>query len=359
MPQLQKKDTTTPAAKSSAGKPSAAAAPSAAGAAPKLVEQVARANYKEGAALVAPANANGYVAGKEAAKPKMPKVASVDPSKEMLAGAKKTDLGHGGYTQTWAGGSAENELKPTVVREREKDGKAGKAKLDVVSGTATAGVGARVGIGGEVEKSGRYGKAAAKGDIHLGAEAGADAKYKVGSDGVELSGNAAAKAGVEASGSASLESAKVLGQTAGIAGKAKGFAGARVGAGGKVAITKEFVGAKGQIGGFAGAEASGELAGHIGPVAGKVTAAAQAGIGASLDGEISYDHGKLKLSGHAAVALGVGASLGASVEIDIGTALKMGGAIAVAAARAASHSVSQVAATLGSAWGSVAHWFGL
>ena len=304
MPQLQKKETTTPAAKSSASKPSAAAAPaaapSAAGAAPKLVEQVARANYKDGAALVAPANANGYVAGKEAAKPKMPKVASVDPSKEMLAGAKKTDLGHGGYTQTWAGGSTENELKPTVVREREKDGKPGKAKLDVASGTATAGVGARVGIGGEIEKSGRYGKAAAKGDVHLGAEAGADAKYKVGSDGLELSGNAAAKAGVEASGSASLESAKVLGQTAGVAGKAKGFAGARVGAGGKVAITKEFVGAKGQIGGFAGAEASGELAGHIGPVAGKVTAAAQAGIGASLDGEISYDHGKLKLTGHAA-----------------------------------------------------------
>ena len=99
--------------------------------------------------------------------------------------------------------------------------------------------------------------------------------------------------------------------------------------------------------------------GHVGPVAGKVTAAAQAGIGASLDGEISYDHGKLTLSAHAAVALGVGTSLGGSVELDIGDALKMGGAIAAAAARASAAHVAQVAATLGSGWAAVAHWFGL
>ena len=197
----------------------------------------------------------------------------------------------------------------------------------------------------------------AKGDVHAGAEAGANAKYKVSSDGAEVSGNAAAKAGISASGSAELESAKVLGQTAGVGAKANGFAGARVGAGGKVAITREFVGAKGQIGGFAGAEASGELHGHVGPVGGKVTASGQAGIGASLDGEISYDHGKLKLSGRAALALGLGGSVGASVELDIGAALKMGGAVAAAAVRASSHAVTQVAATLGSAWDSVSHWF--
>ncbi len=353
MPQLQKKDSQTPASAPSSGAAQAPAAPGA------LAEQLARANYKEGAALVQPANAAGYAAGKEAAKPKPPKVASVDPTKEMLAAAPKNDLGHGAYTQTWAGGSAENELKPKLVREREKDGKIGKIKGELASGAATAGVGARVGIGGEAATKGKYGSAAIAGDIHAGAEAGANAKYKIGSDGAEVSGNASAKAGVEASGSADATSAAVLGQTAGIGGKAKGFAGARVGAGGKVAITKEFVGAKGQVGGFAGAEASGELHGHVGPVAGKVTAAAQAGIGASLDGEISYDHGKLKLSAKAAVALGVGASLGGSVELDIGAALSMGGAIAVAAARASAHHVEQVAAVLGSGWMTVSHWFGL
>jgi hypothetical protein len=370
MPQQLKKEAPV-AAKSSSGRAATPASPSkTGGGTPALVGQVQRANYTEGAALVAPGNAQGYVAGKEAARPaaaakpkqeaaaKPSKVVSVDPSKEMLANAHKKELGHGGYTQTWAGASAENEPKPKIVRER-KDGKTGEPELELASGTATAGVGARVGIGGKAEKQGKYGKASILGDVHAGAEAGANAKYKIGSSGAELSANAAAKAGVEVSGAAEVETAKVFGQTAGVGAKGKGFAGARVGAGGKVAITKEFVGAKGQIGGFAGAEASGELAAHVGPVGGKVTAAAQAGIGASLDGEISYDHGKLKLSGRAAVALGVGLSLGTSVEIDIGAALKMGGAIAAAAARASAHSVSQVAATLGSAWGSVAHWFGL
>ena len=365
MPQLQKKETAADAAASSSRSRRPASAPPASGApaaGTALVGQVQRANYAEGAALVAPANAAGYVAGKASAKPSpQPKpshIASVDPSKEMLADARKTDLGHGGYTQTWAGASAENEAKPKLVRER-KDGKTGEPELESASGTATAGAGARVGVGGSAEKRGRYDKASIQGDVHAGAEAGANAKYKIGSSGAELSANAAAQAGVEASGSADLESAKVLGQTAGIGAKAKGFAGARVGAGGKIAITKDFVGAKGHVGGFAGAEVSGELHGHVGPLGGKVTASAQAGIGASLDGEISYDHGKIRLSSRAALALGVGGSAGASVELDIGAALLMGGAIAAAAARAAAHHVDDVATVLGSGWGAVAHWFGL
>ncbi len=353
MPLLQKKDTPTATATGRTDAPAPAM-----GAAP-LVEQVQRANYKDGAALLQPANANGYAGAKLAAKPKLAKVAGVEPSKEMLAHANKADLGHGAYAQTWAGGSAENEFKPKLVREREKDGTIGKTKAEIASGSATAGLGARVGMGGEAKAKGKLGEAAIAGDIHAGAEAAAKGKYKIGSDGAEVSGHAAAQTGIAASGSADATSAAVFGQTAGIGAKARGFAGARIGAGGKVAITKEFVGAKGQIGGFAGAEASGEVHGHVGPVAGKVTAAAQAGIGASLDGEISYNHGKLTLSAHAAVALGVGTSLGGSVELDIGDALKMGGAIAAAAARASAAHVAQVAATLGSGWAAVAHWFGL
>ncbi len=357
MPQQKKKESSAPAVQPAAKAASASAAKAAAPAA--LVGQVARANYREGAALVAPANAPGYAAGKEAAKPKLPKVAAVAPSKEMLEHGTKTEQGHGTYTQTWAGGSTETEFKPKVAREKGESPEAAKPQLELLSGTATVGAGKRVGIGGEAKASGKYGEASIAGDIHAGVEAGANAKYKVGSDGVEASGNAAALSGIDASASGELATAKFLDQNLGIGAKGNAFAGARVGAGGQVGITKEFVGAKGQVGGFVGVEAGGEVHGNVGPIGAKAGASVQAGLGGSLDGEISYSHGKLKLSGKAAVALGVGASLTTSVELDIGTALHMGGKVAAAAARAADHSVDSVAASLGNAWGSVSHWFGL
>ena len=375
MAQLQDKTSATPT--------STPAAPATSGGTPAATpaavrEKVARSNYKDGAALLQPDNAPGYNGGKDAVAPagkegpnryamtggvsagdgkygnwrgtgvglgttekdegkdgkgpknariSAPKVADVGPSKEILKEGEKKELGGGKYVQKWAGTSAENEVKPSI--SRDKEGVTG----ELASGNATASAGVKLGVGAKTKTEGKYGSAEAKADAGLVAQAGARAKYGIGSDGVEGSFDASAKAGAEASASAEATSAKFLGTDAGAAAKAKGFVGARAGAGAKVAVTKDFVGAKGNIGGFAGAEASGEVEAHVGPVTGKVKGSVQAGIGASLDGEISYDHGKLKFSARAAVALGIGASLGTSVEIDLGQALKMGGEIAKIAYR--------------------------
>lgn len=264
--------------------------------------------------------------GGHAAKPKgpsLPKVADVGPSKELLKehGDKK-DLGGGKYQQTWAGTAAKNEVKPAA--EVGKDG----VKAELASGEAMAGAGVKLGVGGQLEKTGKYGKAEAKGDAGVTAQAGAKGYYKVGTDGVIAGADASAKAGAEASGSAEVTSNKFLGGDAGAGAQGKVFAGARVGAGAKVGVTKEFVGAKGSVGGFAGVEAKGDIHAHVGPVGGKLEASAQAGIGASLEGEVTYEKGKLKISAKAALALGIGGSVGGSVEIDIGQAIKMGGELA-------------------------------
>lgn len=334
------------------------------------------ANYAEGAALVCPASALGYDAAKRdtqplakdgakpaplalpfeakgsrslldkkaketkgtqmaggdsrlskkarAAGPSLPKIAGVDPTGKMLEGAT-TERGGGSYLQQWAADQGPHGLEIGAESGKKKKGR----DLSVQGTLYAAGAGTRLGVKGKASTEGAYGSAATGADAALLAQAGLESKAKASrKDGLEISGSAEAKAGLEASASAEANSPKFLGTDAGVGANANAFVGARLGATVKAAMSKEFKGVQGSIGGFAGIEAKAEANAHVGPVGAKLQGSLQAGVGASLEGEISYSKGKIRVSAKGAAALGIGASLGGSVELDIGEAIAMGGELA-------------------------------
>src|SRR5690606_481278 len=121
-----------------------------------------------------------------------------------------------------------------------------------------AGIGDRVGIRGSTGLSGSVGKLTATGDANARYAAGANAGYKVTSDGVQADANAGANAGVQASGSIEAKTpelqidgvSKPLDAGVGVSGDV--FAGAKVGLGGKVGLSKDYTGLELNGGAFAG-----------------------------------------------------------------------------------------------------------
>jgi ElaB/YqjD/DUF883 family membrane-anchored ribosome-binding protein len=211
-----------------------------------------------------------------------------------------------------------------------KDGKA----VDLYSGSAVAGVSEQVGVRGTAKTTGQYGTASASGDAFALAEAGAEAKGSIGSNGIQGAANTSARAGIGVKGDADLTSSElkldgVDPLVAKLGAHADGFAGARVGAGVKAGIGPNFTGVEGKIGGFAGAEGNIDAHGTLGPLSGKIGASGYAGIGAEASGGISLEDWKLHVGGKVGAAFG----LGGAVSIDGTLDLKQTAQLGLAAAK--------------------------
>ena len=128
---------------------------------------------------------------------------------------------------------------------------------------------------------------------------------------------------------------------AGIGVHGDAFVGAKAGASGEIGLGPDFIGAKGDIGAFAGAELQGDVHGNLGPLGAKAGGSLMAGAGIGAEGELSYKDGKIHVGGKLFAALGYGGSLSADLTIDVGA---MGRTIGNAGA-----ALGEGAANLGSA----------
>jgi hypothetical protein len=213
----------------------------------------------------------------------------------------------------------------TVTQSSWGSGKYGSdgGSVDLYGGRAAAGAREQIGVRGAATADGKYGTASAKGDASLLAEAGADANYGIGSDGISASANAGARAGASVTGDADLKTKglNIPGVSkpvdAGVGAHADGFAGAKVGVGGKVGISKDFIGAEGKAGAMAGAEGNVDIHGNLGPLKAKLGASGIAGIGAEASGGISLEDWKLHVGGHVGAALGLGGSVSFDGTLDL------------------------------------------
>jgi hypothetical protein len=258
-------------------------------------------------------------------KASAPDVAQADLSgiETTTRGAKKGESGL--YSEILYGTVTENEVKPGVSWSSE-DG----FGLDIASGRAAAGMGAKTGVRGTAEHAGQYGTAAASGDAYAGAELGASAKYGIGHEGIQGDAAASGKAGIGLEGDADLKTKgwQIDGVSepvdAGIGVHGDAFAGVKAGAGLKAGIGPEYIGAEGKLGAFAGAEAAGDIHGNLGPLAGKLGGSVMAGAGAGLEGGIALENWKLKIGGKMYAALGYGGSFSGEITIDLKQAAELG-----------------------------------
>ena len=178
---------------------------------------------------------------------------------------------------------------------------------------------------------------------------GAEAKTGWRSTGVSADGNTThqAEAGLVASGGASgsygLDTAKGAYAQGGVGGKVGAYAqadwdtqgkiagmdakagvhgdaflGAKAGASGEIGLGPDFIGAKGDIGAFVGAELQGDVHGSLGPVGAKAGGSLMAGAGIGAEGDLSYKDGKFHVGGKMFAALGYGGALSADITIDVG-----------------------------------------
>ena len=138
--------------------------------------------------------------------------------------------------------------------------------------------------------------------------------------GVFATGGVGGKMGGYLSGEADTRTKKVtIGGAdwqAGIGVRGNVFLGGKAGAGGTVGVGTDYIGAKGNVGAFIGAEAGGDIHGSVGPIAGKIGVSGMAGAGVGADGDISHQEGKFHMGGKVFAALGYGGSLSGDVTID-------------------------------------------
>ncbi|HNK44374.1 MAG TPA: hypothetical protein PKL17_06310 [Pseudomonadota bacterium] len=203
----------------------------------------------------------------------------------------------------------------------------GKLSAELWSGSTVAGVREQTGIRGRAKTEGKYGTALAQGDAYAVAEAGADAKAKLGTDGFEASTHASTRAGVGVNGDASLTSKDgrlasmqgivddELNMGVGVHGDA--FVGGKLGAGAKIGLGPEFIGAEAKVGGMLGAEANADIHGNLGPLKGKAGVSGIAGIGFEASGGISIEDWKLHIGGKIGAALGLGGSVSVDATLDL------------------------------------------
>jgi hypothetical protein len=261
-----------------------------------------------------------------------PKVAQADLkgiATTTTTGQKDGELGGGTYHDSTFGTVVEGGakgFKPSVKYDPMK----GDKSLDIYSARAAAGMREKVGVRGMARAEGDLGSAQAKGDAYAVGELGADAYGKINTkDGLVAGANASGKLGVGFSGDADLKTPglKIDGVDtpldAGVGVHADGFAGVKVGAGGRVGLGPQFIGAEGSIGAFAGVEAQGDIHANLGPVRGKLGGSVMAGAGIGADGGIVYEDGKIRIGGKLYAALGYGASVSGEVTLDVRQAAQL------------------------------------
>ncbi len=249
----------------------------------------------------------------------MPSVAQVDLT--GLPTVSSNNGGNGVYHDSTSG------VLPWTSKWGEAKAGADGMGVDLWSGRTVAGVREQVGVRGTAETTGKYGTAKASGDAYALAEAGADAGAKIGSDGAIASANASARAGVGVNGDADLTSkdgrlASMQGivedpLTAGVGAHADAFVGGKLGAGGRIGITKDFIGAEGKVGGMLGAEANADVHANLGPLKGKAGVSGIAGIGFEASGGITMEDWKLHIGGKLGAALGLGGSVSFDATLDL------------------------------------------
>ncbi len=230
--------------------------------------------------------------------------------------------GNGAYTRTFSGSAQSAEFGPKASTDNT-----GASSLDIGSAKGVVGAGAATGWRANAKHA-----SGSNAGIDISSNAAAGASYGVSANSSGITAEAAAsaeanlvevKANADAMyqwGVAGVSSPVSVG--AGVNGEVR--VGANAGASGKVGLSKDFIGAKGQLGAFAGVEAKADVHGNLGPLGGKAEASFLAGAGIGADGEFCYENGKIRIGAKAWAALGYGASVGGSVEIDLKQAVELG-----------------------------------
>jgi hypothetical protein len=251
------------------------------------------------------------------------------PNLKGITKAETNEYGSGLYTSTEAGWGTTSEGKADVPGVTFKDG---KTEVKGPSYRGAAGGNARAAAGWKGEVEGDYGKLKGGAEAYGEAWLGADVNAAINQDGASLSGGVGigAQAGVKASADYTTPGLKIAGVSkpldAGVGVTGEAYVGAKAGAGGGVYLTKQKIGAAGTAGAFIGAEAKGDIHGHVGPVGGKLEGSVLAGAGAGVEGSIVYENGKLVIGGRAYAALGYGAKVGGSVTIDVAQSVELAAA---------------------------------
>lgn len=242
--------------------------------------------------------------------------------------------------------------------------------------------------------TGAHGTASYQAGAKLEAKAGVDAKGKLNLNGLDASANARVGVTAEASIKGKLES-NSLGTIGGkeikvgLEGSAKVAAEAEAHVDGKVKITRNPPSAivEGSAGASAVVKAEAEVKASAGPFSVKASGYASAGAEAKASGVLGYSDGKLKIGGSLGAAVGLGLGGSVNVEVDVkqigemakntadinhdgkldihdatAAARKVVGDKAVDTAKAAVHTVANVASsavsTVSSAAKTVSSWFG-
>jgi hypothetical protein len=145
-------------------------------------------------------------------------------------------------------------------------------------------------------------------------------------NGLYATGGIGAKSGLYAQADADAKTSAVkiggVDYDAGIGVHGDTFVGAKAGASGTIGIGPDFIGAKGNIGAFAGAEAAGDIHGNLGPVGAKLGASGMVGAGIGADGDVSYKDGQFHIGGKLFACLGYGGSISGDITIDFGKIAK-------------------------------------
>ncbi|MCE9579565.1 MAG: hypothetical protein K8W52_40970 [Deltaproteobacteria bacterium] len=269
------------------------------------------------------------VAAPEIYQPDLSKLKINTVGQKSISQAKETSPGSGKYENlTGAGVFHEGTdgwqsaiVDPTFAPKTKIDPLTGKGSTSIASGGAQTGFIQRDGVRAvAMSDDKRY---TADAEAGLVTQVGASGSYGLDTkNGAFVTGGVGGKIGGYAQGNANAKtkSVKVGGVDydagAGVHGEV--FAGAKAGAGGTVGIGPDFVGAKGNIGAFIGAEAAGDVHANLGPLAGKLGASGMVGAGIGADGDISYKDGKFHVGGKMFAALGYGGSLSADMTVDVG-----------------------------------------
>jgi hypothetical protein len=269
------------------------------------------------------------VAAPEIYQPDLSKLKVNTDGQRSISSAKETTPGSGTYENVSGHGTFHEGtdgwqtavVDPTFGMKTKIDPLTGKGSTSFGGGGIQSGFIQRDGVRAvAMSDDKRY---TADAEAGLVTQAGASASY-----GLDTKNGAFATAGVggkiggyaQANADAKTKSVGIGGvdYDAGVGAHGEVFAGAKAGAGGTIGIGPDFVGAKGNIGAFIGAEAAGDIHGNLGPLAGKLGASGMVGAGIGADGDISYKDGKFHIGGKMFAALGYGGSLSADMTVDVG-----------------------------------------
>ncbi len=289
-----------------------------------------------------------------------------------ISSAKETSKGSGKYENLTGAGSftdtawGSKTTDPSWGLKTKIDPLTGKGQTSIASGGYVAGGEYKTGYrAGAMSDDKRYTANAEGGFVASG---GVSGQYGIDTkNGLYATGGIGGKVGLygEANADAKTESVKFGGvdYDAGIGAHAEVFAGAKAGMGGSVGLGPDFIGAKGNIGAFVGAEAAADIHGNLGPLAGKVGASGMVGAGIGADGDISFKDGKFHIGGKMFAALGYGGSLSADMTVDVGAigksaynlgaaGIDWGGKALTSAGKGIGNAYNATSKAVGNAWDS-------